>query len=64
MHGNSGGWQFGYRYAIAILPSVFIIMLENAPKNISTLEWAAYIVSFVANGYATWLFHWTDRLKP
>jgi hypothetical protein len=64
MHGNSGGWQFGYRYAGSILPFLFVIMLENAPKKISPLEWAAFGFSFVANAYATWLFHWTEILKP
>ncbi|MGH9948336.1 MAG: hypothetical protein ACRD6X_14230 [Pyrinomonadaceae bacterium] len=64
MHGNSGGWQFGYRYAVVILPFLFVIMLENAPKRISPLEWAAYGLSFAANTYATWLFHWTEYLKP
>ncbi len=64
MHGNSGGWQFGYRYAIAILPFLFVILLESSPKKITPLEWAAYIFSFIANVFATWLFHWTDYLKP
>jgi len=64
MHGNSGGWQFGYRYAIAILPFLFVIMLESSPKKVSALEWAAYIVSFSLNAYATWLFHWSAVLKP
>jgi hypothetical protein len=63
MHGNSGGWQFAYRYAIAILPFLFVIMLESAPKKIMRLEWAAYGFSFIANAYATWLFHWTEYLK-
>jgi len=64
MHGNSGGWQFGYRYAIAILPFLFVIMLENAPKKITALEWVAYAFSFIVNAYVTWLFHWTEYLKP
>jgi len=64
MHGNSGGWQFGYRYAMVCLPWLFVILLETAPKKITPLEWAAYIFSFAANAYATWLFHWTDYLKP
>lgn len=64
MHGNSGGWQFGYRYAIAILPFLFVIMLESSPKNITSLEWAAYIVSFTLNAYATWLFHWSSYMRP
>ena len=64
MHGNSGGWQFGYRYWMVCLPWLFVILLENAPKRISPLEWAAYFFSFAANAYATWLFNWTNYLKP
>lgn len=64
MHGNSGGWQFGYRYAMILLPWLFVILLESSPKRILPLEWAAFIFSFAANAYATWLFHWTSYLKP
>ena len=64
MHGNSGGWQFGYRYAMVCLPWLFVIMLESSPKKLTPLEWAAYGFSFAANIYATWLFHWTTYLKP
>jgi hypothetical protein len=63
IHGNSGGWQFGYRYAMICLPWLFVIMLENSPKKLAPLEWAAYGFSFAANLYATWLFHWTGYLK-
>ena len=63
-HGNSGGWQFGYRYWMVCLPWLFVIMMENAPKSISPVEWAAYFLSFAANAYATWLFNWTNYLKP
>ncbi|MEQ1763363.1 MAG: hypothetical protein ABL984_09495 [Pyrinomonadaceae bacterium] len=64
MHGNSGGWQFGYRYWMVCLPWLLVILLESSPKSISPLEWAAYIFSFIANLYATWLFHWTTYLRP
>lgn len=64
IHGNSGGWQFGYRYAMILLPWIFLIMLESAPKRITRTEWALYWISFAANLYATWIFHWTDYLKP
>ena len=64
MHGNSGGWQFGYRYAVVCLPWLFVIMLESSPKKLTPLEWAAYTFSFAANIYATWLFHWTTYIKP
>lgn len=64
IHGNSGGWQFSYRYAMILLPWVFLILLESSPKKITPLEWVAYIFSFAMNLYATWLFHWTEYLRP
>ncbi|HEY0426832.1 MAG TPA: hypothetical protein VGC76_03395 [Pyrinomonadaceae bacterium] len=63
MHGNSGGWQFGYRYAMVLLPFVFLILLENSPRKITPLEWAAYGFSFVINAYAVYLFHWSGYMK-
>ncbi len=62
-HGNSGGWQFGYRYAFVLLPWVFVILLENSPKRITIIEWVIYSFSILANVYAVWLFHWTDHVK-
>jgi hypothetical protein len=64
IHGNSGGWQFGYRYAMVLLPWLFVILLENSPKKITPLEWAAYGLSFIINAYAVYLFHWSEYLKP
>lgn len=64
IHGNPGGWQFSYRYAMVLLPWFFVILLENSPKKISVVEWALFIFAFIANAYATWLFHWTDYVKP
>jgi hypothetical protein len=63
IHGNSGGWQFGYRYAIVLLPWIFVILLESSPKKITLLEWAVYIFSIAVNLYATWLFHWSGLMK-
>ncbi len=64
IHGNSGGWQFGYRYAMELLPWAFILLLENSPRKITWYEWFLYLFAITANGYATYLFHWTDRIKP
>lgn len=63
IHGNSGGWQFGYRYAMVLLPWIFVILLENGKKHVTPVEWTLCGLAFVANIYATWLFHWTDYLK-
>ena len=64
MHGNSGGWQFGYRYAMVLLPWIFIILLQAAPRRVTIIEWSLFGFSFLANAYATWLFHWTEYVKP
>lgn len=64
IHGNPGGWQFSYRYAMTLLPWMFVILLENSPKKILWYEWLAYITSFILNLYATILFFWTDYIKP
>jgi hypothetical protein len=63
IHGNSGGWQFGYRYAMILLPWIFVILLENSPEKVSPFELAVYIYSFLVNAYATWLFHWSGYVK-
>jgi hypothetical protein len=64
MHGNSGGWQFGYRYAMVLLPWVFVVLLENSHEETTFFELVVYVFSFLANAYATYLFHWTDYVKP
>ena len=63
-HGNPGGWQFGYRYAMVLLPWMFLILLENSPEEITLNEILAYGVSFIVNSWATYLFFWTDYVKP
>lgn len=64
IHGNSGGWQFGYRYAMILLPWIFLILLENSSKKITLPEWFFYALSIFVNVYATYLFHWTKYVKP
>jgi len=63
-HGNPGGWQFSYRYAIVLLPWVFIILLENGKEKITLNEGVLFCISIIINAYATWLFFWTDYVKP
>jgi hypothetical protein len=63
MHGNSGGWQFGYRYAMVLLPWIFVILLENSPKKITIFEAAVCTLSFLINIYSVYLFHWTEYMK-
>ncbi|HYP50298.1 MAG TPA: hypothetical protein VEQ34_05095 [Pyrinomonadaceae bacterium] len=63
-HGNPGGWQFSYRYAMTLLPWIFLILLENSPEETTPVEWFVYLASVAINAYATYLFFWTDYIKP
>ncbi len=62
-HGNTGGWQISYRYAIELLPWMFLILRENSPNRIGFIEASLLIASVAINAYATYLFLWTDYIK-
>ena len=61
-HGNPGGWQFAYRYAMILLPWMFLLLTGNGPPKISVTEVSLFTVSVCINGIATWLFLWTDQI--
>ena len=63
MHGNSGGWQFGYRYAMVLLPWIFVILLENSPKKITFAEIIFFTISLLLNVFSIYLFHWSEFMK-
>jgi hypothetical protein len=64
VHANPGGWQFSYRYAMILLPWVSLILLENSPGQVSLAERILLVVSVGVNAYATYLFLWTDYVRP
>ena len=64
LHANPGGWQFSYRYGMILLPWMFLILLNNGKKQASLLEAALFMISVAVNAYATYLFLWTDFVKP
>jgi hypothetical protein len=63
-HGNPGGWQFSYRYAIELLPWIFLILLENGRKRVTPMEVLLLVASIAINAYGTYLFLWTDYMRP
>ncbi|HZD39299.1 MAG TPA: hypothetical protein VE131_01170 [Terriglobales bacterium] len=63
-HGNPGGWQFSYRYAMILLPWMFLLLTGNGPPKITVTEVSLFAVSVCINGIATWLFLWTDQIQP
>jgi hypothetical protein len=55
-HGNTGGWQISYRYAMDLLPWMFLILLESSPRKVRGWEAALFILSLLVNAYSTYLF--------
>jgi hypothetical protein len=62
-HGNPGGWQFSYRYAMVLLPWMFLLLTGNGPPKITVTEISLFAVSLAINATATWLFLWTDKIQ-
>lgn len=63
-HGNPGGWQFSYRYAMVLLPWMFVVLLESSPKKVSWLEAALFVASVAISGWGTYLFLRTEYMRP
>src|SRR6184192_4144836 len=63
-HGNPGSWQFSYRYAMVLLPWIFLLLTGNGPAKITVSEISLFIVSVAINAIATWQFLWTDQIQP
>src|SRR6266550_1766517 len=64
LHGNPGSWQFSYRYAMILLPWMFLLLTGNGPAKITVPETLLFAVSVAINAIATWQFLWTDQIQP
>ncbi|HEU0273859.1 MAG TPA: hypothetical protein VFQ83_04975 [Candidatus Udaeobacter sp.] len=63
-HGNPGGWQFSYRYAMTLLPWMFLLLVGNGPPKLSVIEISLFAVSVAINAVATYEFLWTTNVHP
>jgi hypothetical protein len=63
-HGNPGSWQFSYRYAMILLPWMFLLLTGNGPAKITVSEIFLFVVSVAINALAMWQFLWTDLIQP
>jgi len=61
-HGNAGGWQFSYRYAMILLPWMFLLIAGNGPPKLRTTEGALFLISVFFNGIAVYQFLWTSMI--
>jgi hypothetical protein len=64
LHGNPGSWQFSYRYAMILLPWMFLLLTGNGPAKISFPEVSLFAVSVAINAIAIWQFLWTNQIQP
>jgi hypothetical protein len=64
MHGNPGGWEFSYRYAMVLLPWMFLLIASNGPPKISAIEVSLFTVSVTINAIAMYQFLWTTQIHP
>jgi hypothetical protein len=64
LHGNPGSWQFSYRYAMILLPWMFVLLTGNGPTSISVPEISLFTISVAINAIAMWQFLWTDQIQP
>jgi hypothetical protein len=64
LHGNPGSWQFSYRYAMILVPWMFLLLTGNGPAKMSFPEVSLFAVSVAINAIAMWQFLWTDQIQP
>jgi hypothetical protein len=62
-HGNPGGWQISYRYAIPMLPWA-LVLLASRSHTFPRLEVALIVASIAINAFATIVFLRTDWMTP
>ena len=62
-HGNPGGWQFSYRYAMILLPWMFLLITENGPPGLSAIEVSLFSFATAINAIAAYEFLWTSMIK-
>ncbi len=58
-HGNAGGLRFSYRYALPLLPWVWVLLLDRRGGKITVGEAMLWAVSVFFNLWSAYLFYWT-----
>lgn len=62
MHGNPGGFQYSYRYAMIMLPWMFLLLVENGPRRITATEGSLFVVSLLLSSMAVYQFLWANSV--
>jgi hypothetical protein len=62
-HGNPGGWQYSYRYAMVLIPWMFLVLQANGSAKLGKVEAALLALSIAMNAWATYLYNWTPYVQ-
>jgi hypothetical protein len=62
-HGNPGGFQFSYRYAMILLPWMFLLILNNGPTKLRAIEASLFAISVAINAIVTYEFYWGNQIQ-
>jgi hypothetical protein len=63
VHGNTGGWQFSYRYGLVLLPWFLLLFVEWLDDKVRPVEVALWALSVTISAWATYLFMWTKLVS-
>jgi hypothetical protein len=63
VHGNTGGWQFSYRYGLLLLPWFLLLFVECLDDKVRPVEVALWALSVTISAWATYLFMWTTLVS-
>ena len=55
---------FSYRYAMILLPWMFLLLVGNGPRRVSATEAVLFAVSIAINAMAVYEFLWTENIRP
>lgn len=58
-HGNAGGLRFSYRYALPMIPWVWLLLLDRRGGRVTFWEATLWAVSVFVSGWSAYLFFWT-----
>lgn len=58
IHGNTGAYQYGYRYGMILLPWFLLLLLEGNNSKMKIFELPLFVVSFYINLAAVYSFYW------
>lgn len=56
MHGDLGGFQFGYRYAMDFYPFLLLLMVRGMGDRLTFEQGLAIALSFLVNAWGIWAF--------